>query len=395
MDDNLYKTFQEVGIVKGCVLNKLESFSAALQLPPCTLHDTAEGVLAYDVYSILQEIVIKKRLCTLDALNYTIKNLRFPGDKPNPITITKNRVRLGGSGGQISALMRCLPLALRLVLKNKAGAFAKTTLYEMLMRLLNVFYMESAPELSQTEISDLSIITNEYLNARCDYAEFPKIKPKHHFMSHHPGAFRAMGPLVGLSTIRFESKHKVLKAIAVKGRNFINVSQTMAVRHQRAMSHSLYNGLYPQEVVCSHDITPIRESRLTLDERDCIRAKLKDDFGHITSSLTVRGTKYSAGAFVPLHKSRDEGTMTVGKIICAVTKGPNLAYEQSFLLCTAYEAYDSGWGYFSVEKRKETIAVHFSELADFHPLLEVNIADDKSLLKGVPIVILHHYVRDS
>lgn len=56
--------------------------------------------------------------------------------------------------------------------------------------------------------------------------------PKHHFITHYGTLIRLMGPLISMSTIRYESKHQHLERLIETSRNTVNVTKTITKRHQ-------------------------------------------------------------------------------------------------------------------------------------------------------------------
>ncbi len=66
-----------------------------------------------------------------------------------------------------------------------------------------------------------------------------KLRPKHHFIEHYPSLIKTSGPLVDVWTMRFEGKHRFFKKVAHETRNFKNITNTLAVRHQKMMAFHL------------------------------------------------------------------------------------------------------------------------------------------------------------
>lgn len=68
-----------------------------------------------------------------------------------------------------------------------------------------------------------------------------KLKPKDHFLTHYPEIIRRSGPLVHMSTMRFEMKHKQLTKVMKNKQNFRNVTKTI-VNHvqQRNLFREVY-----------------------------------------------------------------------------------------------------------------------------------------------------------
>lgn len=65
------------------------------------------------------------------------------------------------------------------------------------------------------------------------------LTPKMHFLLHYPEIIREMGPVVYMSMMRFESKHKSLKNISKTANNFKNITQTISNRNE---AQFVYNG---------------------------------------------------------------------------------------------------------------------------------------------------------
>ena len=58
------------------------------------------------------------------------------------------------------------------------------------------------------------------------------LTPKFHYMIHYPRLIGMYGPLRHLWCVRFESKHQYFKSVNSSLGNYINVTATMAFRHQ-------------------------------------------------------------------------------------------------------------------------------------------------------------------
>ena len=66
-----------------------------------------------------------------------------------------------------------------------------------------------------------------------------KLIPKHHFMMHFPSLMQKFGPLRNLWCMNYERKHQYFKKIIVNTQNFINVTSTLAEKHQMRLSYEL------------------------------------------------------------------------------------------------------------------------------------------------------------
>lgn len=75
-----------------------------------------------------------------------------------------------------------------------------------------------------------------------------RLPPNLHNLTDYSRVIRSMGPTVHQNTIRFEGKHKILKDILSRMRNFQNPCKSIAVRHQQHISISDF-GMNPTIVI--------------------------------------------------------------------------------------------------------------------------------------------------
>lgn len=74
---------------------------------------------------------------------------------------------------------------------------------------------------------------------------FGNLKPKHHFLIHYPYIMSVVGPLINISSIRYEGRHRLLKANATAVTCRKNILYTLAIKNQLAYCHRIIakNGL--------------------------------------------------------------------------------------------------------------------------------------------------------
>ncbi len=93
-------------------------------------------------------------------------------------------------------------------------------------------------------------------------------------MMHFPQQIAKFGPLRNLWCMSFEAKHQYFKKLIVNTRNYVNVTHTLAERHQMKLAHALdstnylSNGSEPQAAVKDifFDILP-QTLKLTIQEK--------------------------------------------------------------------------------------------------------------------------------
>lgn len=60
-----------------------------------------------------------------------------------------------------------------------------------------------------------------------------KLTPKHHLLTHYCRVIRTMGPVIYMSMMRFENKHKYFKNHVKRTNNFMNINRSLALQHQQ------------------------------------------------------------------------------------------------------------------------------------------------------------------
>ncbi len=58
-------------------------------------------------------------------------------------------------------------------------------------------------------------------------------------MMHIPSMIEKYGPVRNLWCMNFEAKHQYFKRLIVNTKNFVNVTHTLAERHQMRLAHAL------------------------------------------------------------------------------------------------------------------------------------------------------------
>lgn len=58
------------------------------------------------------------------------------------------------------------------------------------------------------------------------------LKPKHHILIHYPRIMKIVRPIITLSSLRLESKHRETKMLANEVSSRVNNTYTLAVQHQ-------------------------------------------------------------------------------------------------------------------------------------------------------------------
>ena len=233
-------TTDNYGLKTECVFNKLAAFHCVTSMPPDCLHDLFEGVLAQDLLGIIR-ILKDKRWFSLEDYNAALK--QFPlssqeaSNKPQLVPSKNSVKKLPGKAVSVWCHMRFF---LPIIYQNNWILDAEDSVLELAILLTEITQRITAERFEEYEIDVLEEVVIKYLDLRkLVLEENPCLgtpKPKHHFICHYGENIRKFGPPLGFWTGRYESKHRVAKAIAESSKNFKNISLTVATRQQLRMA---------------------------------------------------------------------------------------------------------------------------------------------------------------
>lgn len=229
------------GIKFNSIFNELAFYHVCSPgLPPCLGHDIFEGVVAYDVHLFIKYFIKTKKWFTLKYLNNAIDKFPYKGEdaKNKPNTISLNSDKLSGHAIQNWTLLRFLSIYLRYKIINQGDP-----VWQLFCILQEIVILICSSKISHTQIAYLNTLIEDYLHHRQILFPTTLLRPKHHYMSHYPELILQFGPLIWVWTMRFESKHTFFKKCIRNTKNFINVTSTLAERHELYQAY-LRSGLY-------------------------------------------------------------------------------------------------------------------------------------------------------
>lgn len=173
---------------------------------------------------LMKESVLKS---SLQFFDYGILNRSCI---PSAIDITKRNL------SQNAAQSMCLFLHIPFIFYQFKDNNKLHKMWENCVRPLQIITQIAYSHKINEE--DLVVLQcNVELHLKCIQEYFGvELLPKHHNLLHLGTLIRRMGPVVFLSMMRYEAKHKVLKAIANQTANFRNISKTIAIMHQQMIS---------------------------------------------------------------------------------------------------------------------------------------------------------------
>ena len=231
---------KEYGINRKSILENIPNFSVVQNLPHDIMHDLIEGVIPYEMKSMLSHFVNSCHYFTLQQRNERLQNYDFGyseiSDKPSSIHDLKpDTSSLRQSASQMWLLSIILPLLV--------GDFIPecSEHWHCFLFLLKICSIAAAWTISKSSIEYLSLLIEEHHELFKKLYPEKIIIPKMHYMFHYPSQIRNFGPLVYSWTMRYESKLRILKCASRHG-NFKNICKTVAKKHQHLLCYYLNNG---------------------------------------------------------------------------------------------------------------------------------------------------------
>lgn len=229
------------GIKCRSLLNNLNNFKLCENPSVDIMHDLLEGVVQLEIKAYLK-FLISEKVVTINELNQRIQSFNYGinerANRPSPICLDK----LGHAIGQRAAQTLCLIKYLPLILSDKIVAVPNVNKgkYKVLQLLLQIINIVFCPINTIGMVSRLKHLIEEH-HALYQFEYDANLVPKHHMMTHYPDLILKMGPLIGLSSMRFEAKHGYFKNLIHSLKNYRSICKTLSFRHQEHMWHKWQN----------------------------------------------------------------------------------------------------------------------------------------------------------
>lgn len=279
------------GVRSYCDLNDIENFHV-IEHPTCdVMHDLNEGSIPH----LLQQVFMhccSIKLFSLDQLRYMFEFHEYGwlNRRNIPSQIKIDARSIGQNASQSICLFRHLPFVLH-QFKDKPELSSQWDCIQLLLKITVIVY---SYEIWQEELENLEILTEEFLNKMIITSKLPLI-PKLHFLSHYASIIRMMGPLVFMSTIRYEAVHQLFKTMAKNTKKFKNIIKSLALKHQQQFCQ--------EGVSCSDEIkclkpTPISQEILSQHETLISRQITLSDNLAETKSLCCNSFEYKSGFYL-------------------------------------------------------------------------------------------------
>lgn len=213
------------GIKDECIWLRVENFELFSQVGVDVMHDSNEGVIKYIMCEIIVAFIDKAKYFSIRLVNNKLASFDFGPDKVKVLRL---------SSSEVNTLCRYFGIMFGDLVPRNDKYWA---LYVQLMLLLDVVMCSAfRPEITTYLQHLVSTICEMYTIL------FSKnLKPKFHNLLHYHTAMLKFGPLRYISSMRFEAKHRPNKLASKSSTNRINMTFSIAKRHQLILNDIFLN----------------------------------------------------------------------------------------------------------------------------------------------------------
>lgn len=205
-----------------------------------------------------------------------------------PSTLSLKKANLGQNASQSKYLMHHIPFILY-EFKNCEEYEKVWICIRSMLTILKVIYSST---ISETDLILLEEAVSEHLTFIQECFGI-KLKPKHHNMTHYANVIRSVGPLVHMSTLRFEMKHKQFKNFVKKSNNFMNLTKSLTIRSQH---EKIYKKCYIDEI--SHAKLKILDNKFFNSYAEFLPANQQTSTIKWVKWLKINSNYYKTGLLI-------------------------------------------------------------------------------------------------
>ena len=355
------------GVLHKCPLLALPYFDVTTAFAPDLMHDLLEGVIPNLIHKLINHFV-KAGTVTVDDINFRLtKGKDSSRDQPNKITqkTVSNSGSITGSAAQKWRFFLILP---RIIGVSIQEGDATWEIYLLLRQVCDIVFAHVVQGSCLTYLNDLVI---RFLSHWAAVFGANTLTPKHHFMIHYSRLIGLYGPLRHLWCMRFEGKHSYFKSVISSVGNYINVSSTMANRHQMRQCWEFSGndvlGCEPQAVTQSRQILmsdlPVELVEAIDSRLGCISSS--DEVLTVVNELQINHTIYVSGKCMVLDVVEEEQIPLFLKIVY-ITR-----FRDTWLLCGRLcfsQRFNRHLHAFEVMTDKDWAVVYPGEEVDYNML---------------------------
>jgi len=295
--DLLVNDQSKTGIASDSVFNSIDFFHVTENFTVDILHDLFEGTCDVMMLFILNHFV---KACK--PPRFTIETLNFRMDLFTWGPLVRNKPSLFGTclGSDRLKMTGCEKLTFVKLFGVIIGDLVDVgdEHWELYLSLRKVIEIAMSEIVTDETSEVLRVHVESLLKLYLSLNSTNYLRPKTHWLTHYHRIMQQNGCLKNLNCLRYESKHKELKASSSATTSRVNLPMTVAIKHQLNMSFRFK---------CNQSVLPATESgpghivKIQEDEqyflfRDTLPLSILQADGkcYATSYVEFKGTVYSS-----------------------------------------------------------------------------------------------------
>lgn len=280
------------GVQKKCSFNQLKSYFVLSNITIDLMHDILEGVVPFFLRHFFTYCTSQK-ICTEEELVRRIRDYTYGtlNSRNKPSKLKMKKKNLGQNASQLYCIITHLPF----IFCDKLDELIE--LIPILQSLLKIMRVIFSNTISSADIDFLDKNIKIHLSETLKLFKVNLI-PKHHNLVHYPYVIRSIGPIIKFWMMRYEAKHKFFTTLAKQTNNFVNISKTLAERHQEIICGK--NDTYKDEIIKSKNQFPITKSGEFNNYKSFLSKEksLKIDELTVLNFVKINGILYKKGLMV-------------------------------------------------------------------------------------------------
>lgn len=306
--DDDFENETTTGIAEKCFFNRVLGFHVADNFSLDIMHDIFEGFGNLVMVKILRVLIYEKNYFYLDYLNETIEKFSYGTCvEANKILKIKKEHLMEKERLKMSAAeLMCFIRYFGLLFYDKVPD--KKPMWKLYLKLREIVAIVTSPRLVKGHFARLDSLHKEFLSMYKNM--FGDLKFKLHNLIHFLRIIKRNGLLVLFWTMRYESKHRHLKADAISSNSTKNVLKTLALKCQLILAHSCLSQKFWTNNITFENSDPIHAlnkhmyfSNAQINEKICT-----------LNFLSVNGIDYAINSVVVLEMG-DNNLLKFRKVV--------------------------------------------------------------------------------
>lgn len=301
------------GIHESCIFHDLPNFHMCVNLVVDVLHDLAEGACSLTMQAVVPHL-IKSKLTTLENINNRIQSFRFNEiNESNKPPVIKSADSLKMSANEMLTFCRYFGLIVGDLVEDD------DEFWQMYLKLRQLIDILTGLRLLKGHANQVKVLVAEHNQLFIDLVG--PLTPKLHFLEHYSRIIALFGPPVCYWSMRFESKHRELKAKCNQLAGTINICKSIAIDAQHKIAHKSRSFDFS---VDSYS----KKMRRNVELLSFIPSQYKiHGLQNLFSCVAFRGIKYRTSSVVVIRFSAGEPQFGKIMTIFSFNKTPMLVVE--------------------------------------------------------------------